>query len=135
MKIHSLSFIKKKELNPSKSYTSFNYLKSYNNKNMNNNMNMNMNMNNMNNNGYGFGGGNFVSNAMAYDYKHCEFCNRNYNEEAYNKHLNFCKRRYENEKFKNKGKKTNNITGNKNQYGSSLSGGVKYNKGKYNNKK
>ena len=32
MKIHSLSFIKKKELNPSKSYTSFNYLKSYNNK-------------------------------------------------------------------------------------------------------
>ena len=37
--------------------------------------------------------------AMAYGYKHCEFCNRNYNEEAYNKHLNFCKRRYENEKL------------------------------------
>ena len=108
-----------------------------NNRNINsktNNMNNNMNMN-MNNNGYGgYGGGEFVSNAMAYDYKHCEFCNRNYNEEAYNKHLNFCKRRYENEKFKNKGKKANNNTGIKNQYGSSLSGGVKYNKGKYNKK-
>ena len=64
-------------------------------------------------------GGGLVSNAMAYDYKHCEFCNRNYNEEAYNKHLNFCKRRYENEKLKNKAKKPNN-TGMKNQYGSSV---------------
>jgi len=59
----------------------------------NNRMGMNKNMNNMNydDNGYGMGGGGFVSNAMAYNYKHCEFCNRNYNEEAYNKHLNFCK--------------------------------------------
>ena len=55
--------------------------------------------------------------AMAYGYKHCEFCNRNYNEEAYNKHLNFCKRRYENEKLKSKTKKTNsNNSGIKNQY-------------------
>ena len=112
-----------------------------NNRNMKNNRNINSKMNNMNNNmnmnnnGYGgFGVGGFVSNAMAYDYKHCEFCNRNYNEEAYNKHLNFCKRRYENEKFKNKGKKANNNIGIKNQYGSSLSGGLKYNKGKYNKK-
>ena len=110
-----------------------------NNKNMgksnNKGMGMNKNMNNMNmmGNGYGMGGG-FVSNAMAYDYKHCEFCNRNYNEEAYNKHLNFCKKRYENEKMKNKIKKSNN-TGTKNHYGSSLSGGVKYNSGKYNKKK
>ena len=102
-----------------------------NNKIIKNNMNMN---NNMNNNGYGFGGGGFVNNAIAYDYKHCEFCNRNYNEEAYNKYLNFCKRRFENEKLKNKNKRTNNNTGNKNQYGSSLSGGVKYNNSKYNKK-
>ena len=102
-------------------------------KNVNKGMNKNMNNINMGNNGYGMGGG-LVSNAMAYDYKHCEFCNRNYNEEAYNKHLNFCKRRYENEKLKNKSKKSNN-NGMKNQYGSSLSGGVKYNNGKYNKKK
>ena len=107
-----------------------------NNRNMKNNKNMNNNMNmNAGNNGYGLGGGGgFVSNAIAYDYKHCEFCNRNYNEEAYNKHLNFCKRRYENEKLKNKAKKSNNA-GNKNQYGGSLSSGVQYNKGKYNRKK
>ena len=103
----------------------------------NNRMGMNKNMNNMNyaDNGYGMGGGGFVSNAMAYDYKHCEFCNRNYNEEAYNKHLNFCKRRYENEKIKNKGKKPNtNNNIKKSQYTSSLSGGVKYNSGKYKKK-
>ena len=102
----------------------------------NNNMGNNMNMNNMMGNGYGMGmGGGFVSNAMAYDYKHCEFCNRNYNEEAYNKHLNFCKRRYENEKIKNKGKKPNtNNNIKKSQYTSSLSGGVKYNSGKYKKK-
>ena len=107
----------------------------------NNNKGLNKNMINMNmgNNSYGMGGmgigGGLVSNAMAYDYKHCEFCNRNYNEEDYNKHLNFCKRRYENEKLKNKAKKTNNNIVKKNQYGSSLSGGVKYNNGKYNKKK
>jgi hypothetical protein len=110
-----------------------------NNKTMGKNSNrMGMNKNNMNydDNSYGMGGGGFVSNAMAYNYKHCEFCNRNYNEEAYNKHLNFCKRRYENEKIKNKGKKpnTNNNNIKKNQYTSSLSGGVKYNSGKYKKK-
>ena len=90
--------------------------------------------NKINNNGYDNMTG-AMNYAIAYDYKHCEFCNRNYNEEAYNKHLNFCKRRYENEKLKNKNKKSNNNTGNKNQYGSSLSGGVKYNNGKYSKKK
>ena len=118
-----------------------NQMMNTNNKSNNNimgkNSNNNNNFNNMNN-GYGMGGGiggGMVSNAMAYDYKHCEFCNRNYNEEAYNKHLNFCKRRFENEKLKNKIKKSNNNTGNKNQYGSSISGGIKYNNGKYNKKK
>ena len=109
-----------------------------NNKGINKNM-MNKNIN-MGNNAYnigsmGMGNGGFVSNAMAYDYKHCDFCNRNYNEEAYNKHLNFCKRRYENEKLKNKAKKQINNTAKKNQNGNSLSGGVKYNNGKYNKKK
>jgi hypothetical protein len=102
--------------------------------NMGNNNKMIGKKNNNNLNGYGMGGGGFVSNAMAYDYKHCEFCNRKYNEEAYKKHLDFCKRRYENEKLKNKMKKTN-INGTKNHYGSSLSGGVKYGTGKYSKKK
>jgi len=105
-----------------------------------NNRGNGINMNNMNmgNNEYGMGmGSGFVSDAMAYNYKHCEFCNRNYNEEAYNKHLNFCKRRYENEKMKNKGKKgnVNNNATMKKQYASSLTSGVKYNTGKYNKKK
>ena len=95
-------------------------------------MNTNMNMRNMGNMGYDMGGAN---NAMMYGYTHCEFCNRNYNEEAYNKHLNFCKRRYENEKLKNKAKKANTNNNIKKNYGSSLSGGVKYNNGKYNKKK
>ena len=112
-----------------------------NNKNtkMNNRGNgINMNNMNMGNNEYGMGmGSGFVSDAMAYNYKHCEFCNRNYNEEAYNKHLNFCKRRYENEKMKNKGKKgnVNNTATMKKQYANSLTSGVKYNTGKYNKKK
>ena len=61
-------------------------------------------------------------------------CYRNYNEEANNKHLNFCKRRYENVENKNKTKNSNS-TGMKNQHGSSFSGGVKYNNGKYNKNK
>ena len=66
--------------------------------------------------------------ATAFGYKHCEFCDRNYNEEAYNKHLNFCKRRYENEKLKSKQKKSNsNNSGVKNQYSKGIYGNVKYN--------
>ena len=81
--------------------------------------------------------GGAMNYAIAYGYKHCEFCNRNYNEEAYNKHLNFCKRRYENEKLKSKAKKTNGSTnsGIKNQYSNGIYGNVKYNNGKYGKKK
>ena len=95
-----------------------------------------MNNNKIDNTGYENMGG-AMNYAMAYDYKHCEFCNRNYNEEAYNKHLNFCKRRYENEKLKNKAKKTsNNNSGIKNQYSKGIYGSVKYNNNvKYNKKK
>ena len=81
--------------------------------------------------------GRAVNYAMAMGYKHCEFCNRNYNEEAYNKHLNFCKRRYENEKLKSKAKKTtgNTNSGIKSQYSNGIYGNVKYNNGKYGKKK
>jgi len=36
------------------------------------------------------------------DYTHCQYYNRNYNEEAYNNHLNCCKRRYEEAQMRNK---------------------------------
>ena len=91
-------------------------------------------------------GGNKINNnmnggmnydAIAYGYKHCDLCNRNYNEEAYNKHLNFCKRRAEAEKLKGKNKKVgNNNSEIKNQYSKGIYGSVKYNNNvKYNKKK
>ena len=96
-----------------------------------------MNNNMMGNNGYNNMGGGMNYDAIAYGYKHCELCNRNYNEEAYNKHLNFCKRRYENEKLKGKNKKvSSNNSGIKNQYSKGIYGSVKYNNNvKYNKKK
>ena len=94
-----------------------------------NKMNNNVIANNVN------GGMNY--NAIALGYKHCDLCNRNYNEEAYNKHLNFCKRRAENEKLKGKNKKVaSNNSGIKNQYSKGIYGNVKYNNNvKYNKKK
>jgi hypothetical protein len=92
--------------------------------------------NNIENNGYeNISKG--MNYATAFGYKHCEFCDRNYNEEAYNKHLNFCKRRYENEKLKSKQKKSNsNNSGVKNQYSKGIYGNVKYNNNvKYSKKK
>jgi len=113
--------------------------------NNNNKLGPNNNFNNKNKGGNNNKSGNAgydnmpqtMNYAMAYGYKHCEFCNRNYNEEAYNKHLNFCKRRYENEKLKSKTKKTNsNNSGIKNQYSKGIYGSVKYNNNvKYNKKK
>ena len=111
------------------------------NKGMNNNSKFGKNNinnkggNKIDNNEYGNMAG-AMNYAIAYGYKHCEFCNRNYNEDAYNKHLNFCKRRYENEKLKNKGKKSgSNNSGVKNQYNNGIYGNVKYNNGKYGKKK
>ena len=55
--------------------------------------------------GMGMGGmdmGGYVPSAIPLDYTHCQYCNRNYNEEAYNKHLNGCKRRYEEAQMRNK---------------------------------
>ena len=55
---------------------------------------------------YGMGGGmdmgGYMPSAIPLDYTHCQYCNRNYNEEAYNKHLNGCKRRYEEAQMRNK---------------------------------
>ena len=39
-------------------------------------------------------GGNMPSTATM-DYIHCQYCNRNNNEDAYNRHFNGCKRRAE----------------------------------------
>ena len=55
--------------------------------------------------GSGMGGmdmGGYFPSATPLDYTHCQYCNRNYNEEAYNKHLNGCKRRYEEAQMRNK---------------------------------
>jgi hypothetical protein len=38
------------------------------------------------------------------DYKHCDMCNRRYNEGAYEKHLPTCERKAKESQFKNKGK-------------------------------
>ena len=44
----------------------------------------------------------YFPSTTPLDYTHCQYCNRNYNEEAYNKHLNGCKRRYEEAQMRNK---------------------------------
>ena len=66
--------------------------------------------------GMGMGGGmdmmgmgGYVPSAIPLDYTHCDYCNRNYNEEAYNKHLNGCKRRYEEAQMRNKITKKSNV--------------------------
>ena len=71
--------------------------------------------------GNGFGGmdmGGYFPSTTPLDYTHCQYCNRNYNEEAYNKHLNGCKRRYEEAQMRNKlSKKPIAKTQIKNSYG------------------
>ena len=52
--------------------------------------------------GYGGSMDAYMPSAVPLDYTHCQYCNRNYNEEAYNKHLNGCKRRYEEAQMRNK---------------------------------
>ena len=66
----------------------------------------------------GMGMGGYMPSAIPLDYTHCQYCNRNYNEEAYNKHLNGCKRRYEEAQMRNKlAKKPLAKTQIKNTYG------------------
>lgn len=93
-------------------------------------------MNNIGGGNFGMGGmgmdmGGYVPSAVPLDYTHCKYCNRNYNEEAYNKHLNGCKRRYEEAQMRNKiTKKSGGNKGGKPQMG-----GPKYNAGRGGKKK
>ena len=50
------------------------------------------------------GGGmpSYTPSAIADDYTLCKFCNRRYNDEAYNKHLNGCERRWKEAQMRNK---------------------------------
>lgn len=36
----------------------------------------------------------YIKSSIPDDYIHCKYCNRRYNENAYNKHLNFCERKF-----------------------------------------
>ena len=45
-----------------------------------------------------------VPSVLTNDYTLCQYCNRKYNEQAYNKHLEGCKRRFHEAQIKNKGK-------------------------------
>lgn len=38
-------------------------------------------------------GNTVIPSSISDDYTLCEYCNRKYNEQAYNKHLNFCKQK------------------------------------------
>ena len=75
-------------------------------------------------------GGGYTPSVIANDYTHCQYCNRNYNEEAYNKHLPGCKRRYEEAQFRNKmSKKPSGKTAPmRGGYGANKYGGGKFKK-------
>ena len=45
-----------------------------------------------------------MRSVIEEDYKHCDLCNRRYNENAFDKHLSTCERRAKEVQFKNKGK-------------------------------
>ena len=67
-----------------------------------------------------FGKNNIMKNnndVITSSYIHCQYCDRKYNEEAYNKHLNGCKRRYEEALIKKGGKKNVNKKNVNIQYG------------------
>lgn len=42
------------------------------------------------------------SSVVNDDYMHCQYCNRNYNEQAYSKHLNFCMKKAKESQMKPK---------------------------------
>ena len=90
--------------------------------------------------GMGMGGGmdmgGYVPSAIPLDYTHCQYCNRNYNEEAYNKHLNGCKRRYEEAQMRNKiTKKSTGKAPVKSTYGQGKVNYPKYNASRVGKKK
>ena len=84
----------------------------------------------------GMGMGGYMPSAIPLDYTHCQYCNRNYNEEAYNKHLNGCKRRYEEAQMRNKiNKKPSGKAPVKSTYGKGQINYPRYNAGKMGKKK
>ncbi len=95
---------------------------------------------NMGGMGMGMGMGGYPSTTPL-DYTHCKYCNRNYNEEAYNKHLNGCKRRYEEAQLRNKiskkpaGKTNYKSTNVKSSYGQGQINYPKYTSNKIGKKK
>ena len=71
----------------------------------NNNSNNNSTFNNNNNNKFNSMANkyaNYKPSVITDSYIPCKFCNRKYNEEAYNKHLAGCERRYNDAQLKNK---------------------------------
>jgi hypothetical protein len=78
----------------------------------------------------------YMPSAIPMDYTHCQYCNRNYNEEAYNKHLNGCKRRYEEAQMRNKmSKKPSGKAPIKSSYGKGQINYPSYNSSKIGKKK
>ena len=52
----------------------------------------------------------YIPSQVPSDYVHCQYCNRNYNQQAYHKHLNYCQRKYKDSQL-NMGKKQFKATG------------------------
>ena len=50
----------------------------------------------------GMGMPSYTPSAISDDFTLCKFCNRRYNDEAYNKHLPGCERRYKEAQIRNK---------------------------------
>ena len=63
------------------------------------------------------GGGGYTPSVITDSYIPCKFCNRKYNEEAYNKHLAGCERRYKDAQLKNKFSKKGTSNNNLNRIG------------------
>ena len=57
-----------------------------------------------------------VPSVLTDDYTLCQYCNRKYNEQAYNKHLEGCKRRFHEAQMKNKAKALQSNVGNNQGY-------------------
>jgi hypothetical protein len=52
--------------------------------------------------------------SITDDYKHCDMCNRKYNQNAYDKHLPHCEKKNKENMFKNKGNPPNSQMGARN---------------------
>jgi hypothetical protein len=71
-----------------------------------------------------------IPSVLTNDYTLCQYCNRKYNEQAYNKHLEGCKRRFHEAQIKNKGKVQQSNNNNHNTKVNSNIQKMKYRSGK-----